>query len=142
MNGLVLAGVCLFACAAVGVTGPPYAKARGHRIVFEFVGESAKQQQALLNNVENVLKALGAGTRILVVAHGDGLNLLLQPDSEIAARISKLASDTVSFAACENTMRRKKVQKEDLLPVAITVDSGVAEVVRRQEEGWSYVKSG
>jgi intracellular sulfur oxidation DsrE/DsrF family protein len=28
------------------------------------------------------------------------------------------------------------------LPFAITVDSGVAEVVRKQEAGWSYIKSG
>ena len=26
--------------------------------------------------------------------------------------------------------------------IAITVDSGVAEVVRKQEAGWSYLKSG
>ena len=46
------------------------------------------------------------------------------------------------FAACENTMRKKKVTKEPLLPFVTTVDSGVAEVVRKQEEGWAYIKGG
>ena len=118
------------------------AKARGHRIVFEFVGESVKQRDALLNNVENALKAFGAGTQILVVAHGAGLGLLHNPERAIAARIEKLASVKVNFAACENTMKRQNVKKSDLLSAAITVDSGIAEVVRRQESGWSYIKSG
>jgi intracellular sulfur oxidation DsrE/DsrF family protein len=39
-------------------------------------------------------------------------------------------------------MKKKNVRKDDLLPLATTVDSGVAEVVRKQEAGWSYVKSG
>jgi intracellular sulfur oxidation DsrE/DsrF family protein len=39
-------------------------------------------------------------------------------------------------------MRRKNVSRGELLPFATTVDSGVAEVVRKQEQGWSYVKSG
>jgi intracellular sulfur oxidation DsrE/DsrF family protein len=37
-------------------------------------------------------------------------------------------------------MRKRNVRKDDLLPFATTVDSGVAELVRRQEAGWSYVK--
>jgi intracellular sulfur oxidation DsrE/DsrF family protein len=42
----------------------------------------------------------------------------------------------------ENTMRKKNVCRADLLPFVTTVDSGVAEVVRKQEQGWSYIKSG
>jgi intracellular sulfur oxidation DsrE/DsrF family protein len=54
----------------------------------------------------------------------------------------KLADAGVVFAACENTMKRKNLTKADLFDFATTVDAGVAEVVRRQEAGWSYVKSG
>jgi hypothetical protein len=39
-------------------------------------------------------------------------------------------------------MKRKNLQKSDLVPFATTVDSGVAEVVRRQEAGWSYLRPG
>ena len=52
-----------------------------------------------------------------------------------------LSQAGVVFAACENTMKKKNVAKEDLLPFATTVDSGVAEVVRKQEAGWAYLKS-
>jgi intracellular sulfur oxidation DsrE/DsrF family protein len=36
-------------------------------------------------------------------------------------------------------MRFLKVTTEDLFPFAAQVDSGVAELVRRQKEGWQYI---
>jgi len=37
-------------------------------------------------------------------------------------------------------MRDRNLTDEDLFPFASTVDSGVAELVRKQEAGWAYVK--
>jgi hypothetical protein len=34
----------------------------------------------------------------------------------------------------------RNITAEDLFPFASTVDSGVAELVRKQEAGWAYVK--
>jgi uncharacterized protein len=48
----------------------------------------------------------------------------------------------VIFAGCENTMQREKLEKKDLIEQATTVDSGVAEVVRKQTAGWAYLTSG
>ncbi len=142
MNSFIVAAVCLGTCTLLGMAAPAFVRGRKHKVVIEFVGESVKQQQTLLNNVENLIKAFGPATPIVVIAHGEGLDLLHRPSPEIAARVKALASVTVSFLACENTMRRRNLTKADLLPEAVTVDSGVAEVVRRQENGWNYIKSG
>ena len=48
----------------------------------------------------------------------------------------------VVFAARENTMKKQNVTKDQLMPFVTTVDSGVAEVVRKQEAGWAYIKGG
>lgn len=113
-----------------------------HRVVFEITSDDKEQWGALLNNVENLQKAFGPGkVQAEVVAHGKALGLLTK-DSIVKERVEKLADTGVVFAACENTMRRKGVTKEQLLPSATTTDSGVAEVVRKQAEGWAYLKSG
>jgi intracellular sulfur oxidation DsrE/DsrF family protein len=39
-------------------------------------------------------------------------------------------------------MRLRKVTTEDLFPFSSQVDSGVAELIRKQEAGWSYIKAG
>lgn len=87
-------------------------------------------------------KAFGIGTtEIDVVTHGKGLGLL-KTNEAMRERLQSISAAGVGFSVCENTMRRLKLKKEDLALFARTVDSGVAEVVRRQEAGWSYIKSG
>ncbi|HLK60379.1 MAG TPA: DsrE family protein [Chthonomonadaceae bacterium] len=118
-------------------------KARMHHIVFEVNGEGKDPWQAVLNNVENLQKALGReNTQIEVVAHGNGLGLLVAAGTPYAERLKQISDSGVVFAACENTMRRKNVKREDLLPFATTVPSGITEVVLKQEAGWSYIKGG
>jgi hypothetical protein len=56
--------------------------------------------------------------------------------------MKKLAAGVVVFAACENFMRKMNVTKTDLLPFAMPVESGVAELARKQKAGWSYLKGG
>ncbi len=113
-----------------------------HRIIFEVTMEGPEQWTAVLNNVENVRTAFGATTEIEVVAHSKGLGLLLAKGNMLTDRMKTLTDGGVVFAACENTMKKKNVSKDQLVPFATTTDSGVAEVVRKQEAGWSYIKSG
>lgn len=123
----------------------PRADASGptqHRVVFELTSDDAQAWNGVLNNVENLQKALGTNA-IEVVAHGKGLSMLTAAKSApVRDRMQRIADAGIVFAACENTMQREGVKREDLVPFATTVDSGVAEVVRKQEDGWSYVRSG
>ncbi len=138
----VVAALTVVAVATAGSVGRAQ-EHKAHRVVFEVTSADAQAWQSVLNNVENVQKALGSdATEIRVVAHGGGLGMLLKTNTALAERITSLASPRVKFVACENTMKRRNISKEDLLPASGTVDSGVAEVVRSQEAGWSYLKSG
>jgi intracellular sulfur oxidation DsrE/DsrF family protein len=114
-----------------------------HRVVFEVNVDGAEQWQGILNNVENLQKAFGQETtEIELVVHGKGLGLILNTNQAMRERLQLFSDTAVLFAACENTMHRMNLKKDDLMPFATTVDSGVAEVVRKQEVGWSYIKSG
>ena len=125
------------------VTDSNGTKRGNHRIVFEVSVDGTEQWQAILNNVENLQRALGLeATDIEVVAHGKGLGLVLKANEAMRERLQAIAGSMACFAACENTMQRMQVTREDLMPFATIVDSGVAEVVRKQEAGWSYIKSG
>lgn len=126
----------------VGIVRAADEPAKKHRIVFEVTHEGSEQWNGVLNNVENLRKSLGDATQIEVVAHSKGLGMMIAKGNEHAERMKKLAGEGVVFAACENTMAKKNVTKDQLLPFATTVDSGVGEVVRKQEAGYSYIKSG
>lgn len=117
-------------------------QSKKHRVVFEVTMAGTEQWTAVLNNAENLRTALGADTEIEVVAHSKGLGMLVAKANTLIDRMKKLSGEGVVFAACENTMKKKHVTKDQLVPFATTTDSGVAEVVRKEEAGWSYIKSG
>jgi len=134
---LALAGL---SCTASKTDRKTEALARPY-VVFELTSGDAKSWRSLINNVENLQTALGA-TSIEVVVHGEALGMLMKGENgAVHERLEKIASEDVIFAACENTMRRQNVDKADLVPFAVTVDAGVAQVVRRQQAGWSYVRT-
>ena len=118
-----------------------------HKIVFEVAIDGAESWLGALRNIENVQKAFGAKTTgIQVVAHGKGVGMLVaktvDANPDIKATLEKLHADGVVFAVCENTMKKRQITKDQLVPLTTTVDSGVSEVIRKQEAGYAYIKSG
>ena len=77
-----------------------------------------------------------------VVVHGKAIDFLVKNKTFFADDIQLLASQGVQFNACQNTMRKHNITQDMLLKVAGTVPSGVVEIVLKQEQGWSYLKSG
>jgi uncharacterized protein len=146
MKLLILALACALSHIAMAAEGEKNDTAKVHRAVFEISVEGADKWLGALRNVENALNALGNETKIEVVAHGKGIGLLLaktaSENPELEGKIEKLYAEGVIFAGCENTMQREKLEKKDLIEQATTVDSGVAEVVRKQTAGWAYLTSG
>ena len=138
---LAVLGIVSSIMVAMAVAQPA-SPDKKHRIVFEVTAGGAESWQSVLNNVENVRAALGADqTDIEIVVHGGALGMLMKTNEAQSQQIKRSADGGVVFAACRNTMKRKNVAPDQLLPLATTVDSGVAEVVRKQEAGWSYIKS-
>ena len=128
------------------------------KVVYHINYDNPKKQAGAMRNIQNHINAVGAENLDLkVVLHGNGLTLLLEPDSlekltkfkhananeTMTAKIDNLKSQGVEFNVCENTVRGRKVNidsdlynvdKKDIVP------SGVAEVAYLQANGYSYVK--
>ena len=112
-----------------------------HKVVMQVSKVDPAAQLKVIGQINNILKAL-PDTQIEVVCHSEGLPMLVTAQSKVAAYVRELHVQGVVFAACENTMKRNKLTKEDLLPESITVPSGLAEIILKQEAGWTYIKAG
>ncbi len=128
------------------------------KVVYHINGDNPKQNAGALRNIQNHINAVGAENLDLkVVLHGNGLALILEPDSlaklkkfkhanaddTMTAKIDGLKSQGVEFNVCENTVHGRKVNVEtDLYNVdkKDIVPSGVAEVARLQAMGYAYIK--
>ena len=141
------------------VSGQALAEGYGkQKVVYHINYDNPKQQAGALRNIQNHINAVGADNLDLkVVLHGNGLALLLEPDSldklkkfkhanaddKMTAKVSDLKGQGVSFHVCANTVRGRKVDVEtDLYDVdkQDIVPSGVAEVAKLQAMGYSYIK--
>lgn len=142
-NPIFAAIVAAFLCIMpVGAQDKPPAPAK-HKVVFELNAPSPSGWGQLFLNVENIRKAFAPDeVQVEIVFFGKGLPMLLKTNAEYAERLKAAADKGVVLAACRNSMRALKVTTEDLFPFAATVDSGVAELVRKQEAGWAYIKAG
>jgi intracellular sulfur oxidation DsrE/DsrF family protein len=112
-----------------------------HKVVIQFTDSDSVSQASVLGQVKNIKNDL-PDTDIEVVCHGPGLDLLVRKTSKVAAQIAEWKSKGVTFAACSNTMKRRGVKPEDLQQEATIVPSAMTQLIKRQEEGWSYVKGG
>lgn len=128
------------------------------KVVYHINYDNPKKQAGALRNIQNHINAVGAeNIDIKVVLHGNGLALLLEPDSlsklkkfkhananeKMTARIDSLKDQGVDFNVCANTVRGRKVDLEsDLYNVekSDVVPSGVAEVAKLQQLGYVYIK--
>ncbi len=135
----LIALTLVLAFAAISQTPP----AHQHQVVLQMNVEGMDSWNQLFANIQNIQAVFGADKiQIEVVAYGKGLSLLLKTNSAFEERMKKAIAGGVVLAACQNTMRLRKVTTDDLFPFASQVDSGVAELIRRQEAGWSYIKAG
>lgn len=94
----------------------------------------------ITNNIINLRNKLGE--RLIeceVVLFGDGLDLLLTKDELIIQRIETILDQGIHLVACNNTLKKKNVNVEDLKCSVGSAGSGVAHLVTRQAEGWAYL---
>src|ERR1035438_6115043 len=115
-----------------------------HHVVVEVNFEGHDQWEAVLHNVYNLKKALEpeGGVQVEIVTLGKGVGILQTKDPDIVARLKALADSGDEIGICNNTCVGRHIEKKDLASYAIMVATSVAEGVRREEQGWSYLKGG
>ena len=92
-----------------------------------------------LNYVENLRDLYGADkVELELVALGHGI-AVLKLDSTQGPRVADALKAGVHVNACEVTMRRQKLSREDMLPNLGYVPAGLGEIIKRQREGWAYI---
>jgi len=99
-----------------------------------------KKMKAVLRNINNALEdpRLNGKLKVELIAFGDGVELF-KKSNHFDTLLLKLKNKGVLFAQCENTMREKKISKDELWPFISYVPSGNGEIIIRQSQGWAVV---
>ncbi len=133
VRSLILA---LLAVAAFAIAGSALAE----KIVVQVSDGNTVTWNQALNVVENLREAYGRDTQIELVAFGQGTNML-KFDAPVASRL--LEAQTKHGAkvyACENSMGRNKLTRNDMAADVIYVKAGIEHIITRQREGWVNIR--
>jgi intracellular sulfur oxidation DsrE/DsrF family protein len=128
--------VALVAALAFGGAGSALAE----KIVLQVSDGNTVTWNQALNVVENLREAYGPDTQIELVAFGQGINML-KFDSPVASRLlDAQAKKGAKVYACENSMGRNKLTRNDMAPDVVYVKAGIEHIITRQREGWVNVR--
>jgi intracellular sulfur oxidation DsrE/DsrF family protein len=65
---------------------------------------------------------------------------MLKSESLVANRIGEALKANTHVVACQNTMAAQKLTPPDMLAGIGYVPSGVVELIKRQRDGWAYLR--
>ncbi len=121
--------------ASAQTAAPPRA-----RLVLQVSDAEPAKWALALNNAKNVQAEMGAANvDIEIVAYGPGIGML-KDDALVGNRVTEAVQAGVKVVACENTMTAQKLTKADMNPAASYAPSGVVQIIKRQGDGWAYVR--
>jgi intracellular sulfur oxidation DsrE/DsrF family protein len=131
-----VAAINLSGCASTGGGGPD-------KVVYHI--NDSVNANAVLRNIGNHLD-VDPAAKIVVVSHSQGVDFLMNDARDANGNpyninVEKLAARGVTFDVCEITLKSRKLDKQQFVPEAKFVPSGVVEITRLQaREGYVYIK--
>lgn len=99
-----------------------------------------KKIKATLRNLDNALEdpRLKGKLHVELIAFGDGVSVFMK-SNPYEETLKKLQEKGVVLAQCSNTVRERKIDKNDLFDFISYVPSGNGEIILREYEGWATV---
>jgi len=102
----------------------------------------------VLDEAESLLKEYAAASKKLeleILTNSEGLALVTNSGKEYNHRLQKLQQkyQNLVVMACGQTLKRFKRlngKPADLLPDTNVVTSAISQIVKRQKQGWSYIR--
>lgn len=111
-----------------------------HKLIFQVTDSQPQKWYLTLSNARNVQQELGRkNVRIEIVVYGPGLDMVLL-ETEMGEKIDEALAQGISIIACENTMIGHKLTRADMYPGLKYVKAGVVHLMKRQQEGWAYIR--
>lgn len=131
----------IFFVVALFISASLSAQDKKLKVIWDVVDSDTATTAGVFRQINNAL-ALVPDMEIEVVFHGPAIYGLMKDSTIFTSRIKSAKERGVVMAACNNSMKRYKIDASKLVGEAIVVPSAVVEMIRKQSEGWSYLKSG
>lgn len=117
-----------------------FAQEKKLSVVWDLSSADTTVQAAVFRQVNNAI-ALVPDLQVEVVFHGQAVFAVMNDSTQFAARVKLAKEKGVILAVCNNSLKRLKIDPSKLMPETTVVPSAVVELIKKQAEGWSYLKA-
>jgi intracellular sulfur oxidation DsrE/DsrF family protein len=120
--------------------GMVIAQTPDYKVVFDLTSKDSTDHQMVMRWMNEISQA-DPTAQTEVVLYGKSLDMVVKGKSSVAAQIMKLAQNkNTAIRVCAIAMKNNHVEASQLLPGVLTVPDGIYELVKKQKEGWGYIK--
>lgn len=112
-----------------------------YHVIFHLDEDSDEKVNEVFNNLRNLLADLGEeNVEVELLTNGTGVKAMRKENESNALRIRHLARQGVKFAVCANSLKHLEISAVELVAEAEIVPAGVSELVKKQIDGWAYIR--
>jgi len=112
-----------------------------YQVIFHLDEEAEEKVQFVLNNIINLLNDLGDETvEVALLANGPAVKAFQTDEERFSKSVLELLEREVRIVLCNNALNLFDLEPTSMLAEATIVPSGVGELVRKQAEGWAYIR--
>lgn len=134
--------IFILLCLMLQISAVNAAQTPRYKLLLQVSEDSVDKLNLALNNAKNAQKSFGPeNIDIQIVVFGAGIQTLkYYAPFPIPDKVKQATYSGVRIVVCENAMRTAKLRPSDMLQEVRYVPSGVAEIVEKNTEGWTYVR--
>lgn len=111
------------------------------KIIYDISSADTAAQATIFRQFNNILNA-APDTQIEVVYHGKAIKGVVRDSTFFSEQVKLALQRGVIFSACNNSLKRVKVDPSRVLPGVQVVPVAILELSGKQQDGWSYIKAG
>jgi len=113
-----------------------------YKVVFQLTSNEVDVYKSIISQINNLLNAMPNEVTVEVVCHGRSSSFCVQENNSFIPQIQALVQQGVQIKVCQNMLHANGITPQQLMPQIDIVPAGIAELVKRQHEGWAYIKAG
>ena len=112
-----------------------------YRVIYQLDNGDAKIIEKAIRNINNTLNdpRLAGKVKIELVAFSAGTDAYMK-GGKYEEDLKALVQKGVIVSQCNNTLRERKIGREQIYDFIAVVPSGAGELVIRQAQGWAVIK--
>lgn len=111
-----------------------------YKVIFQLSSNDNAVHKSLISQLKNLLMAMD-NVKVEVAINALGIDFIGN-HSAFELQLLELMNDGVIFLICDNTLKSNHKTTEDIINGVQVVPAVVAHLVKRQHEGWAYIKAG